>query len=92
MVSHQSGDWLPFLTEGMLWSQKFLTLSINIPTKGGLKSESAGRISNLPKLVPKTYLVLFNAVHSVDRMANLYLFVFTSLIIHMAYKLILGIL
>ena len=63
-------------------------------SKGGLKSESDGGFSNLPKWVPKTFLVLFNAarVHSVDKMANVNLFVFTGLIIYMAYKLILGIL
>ena len=48
--------------------------------KGGLKSESTEGFSNLPKLVPKTFLVLFNAVHSVDKMTNVYLFVFTGLI------------
>ena len=48
--------------------------------KGGLKSESTKGFSNLPKLVPKTFLVLFNAVQSVDKMTNVYLFVFTDLI------------
>ena len=48
--------------------------------KVGLMSESGGAFSNPPKWVPKTYLVLFNAVHSVDKMANVDLFVFTSLI------------
>ena len=49
-------------------------------TKGSFFSESNGGFSKLPKYVPKTYLVLFNAVHSVDKMANVDLFVFTSLI------------
>ena len=49
-------------------------------TKGGFFSESDEGFSKLPKYVPKTYLVLFNAVHSVDKMSNLYLFVFTGLI------------
>ena len=51
-----------------------------VTDKGGLKSESQKGFSNLPKLVPKTILVLFNAVQSVDKMTNVYLFVFTGLI------------
>ena len=50
-------------------------MSSSFSSKGGVISESDGGFSKLPKYVPKTYLVLFNAVHSVDKVANLYLFV-----------------
>ena len=46
--------------------------------KGGLMSESGGEFSNPPKWVPKTYLVLFNAVQFVDKMGKSHLFVITS--------------
>ena len=46
-----------------------------VTCKGGLMSESGGEFSNPPKWVPKTYLVLFNAVQWVDKMGKTHLFV-----------------
>ena len=51
-----------------------------VSCKGGLMSESGGEFSNPPKWVPKTYLVLFNAVQCVDKMGKSHLFVITSLV------------
>ena len=45
-------------------------MSPSSSVKGGLMSESAEGISILPKFVPITYLVLINAVQSVNKMAN----------------------
>ena len=50
-------------------------------------SESDRGFSNLPKWMPKTYLILFNAVQSVDKMTNVYLFVFTGLIYSYGLKI-----
>ena len=48
--------------------------------KGGLKSETTGRILHCPKNVLKTILELFNPVHVIDKMSIVNFFAFADLI------------